>query len=253
MLSRMYRSFLCATLFGLATLSAVAATYTFKPNDGEGDYDDMLDLDHYKYFTWGFKNFTVPTGEYISKATLTIFNINNWTADENGIPVYKKNQYGQYVYVNGKKVVDYYLPENWLNIWLLDSAQNNTSTYASTSGKLKVYNDNDGSSDYFGNNWNYSAKQKIATYTDWSGGSNGNVETLVYDFANYGVLDDLQNYVANGGNFALGLDPDCHFWNTGVQLVIETKPYSVPETAGTLGLAGAGLGFLALLRCRVRK
>lgn len=251
MLRKKIQILLTALGASIAAFSLSAATFTFAPNDGEGDLDDMLDLDHYKYFTWGFRNFQVPEGQFISSAKLTIYNINNWTADENGIPVYKKNPNGTFVYVNGKKVVDYYLPENWLNIWLLDNAQANTSTYASTSGKLKVYSDNDGSTDYFGNNWNYSAKTKIATYTDWSGGNGGNVETLVYDFASHGVLDDLQNYISNGNNFALGLDPDCHYWNTGIKLVIETKPYSVSETTGTLGLAGVSLAVLLGLRRRL--
>lgn len=219
-----------------AVLSANASTFSFKPNDGEGDTDDMLDLDHYKYFTWGFKNFSVPAGETITNATLTIYNINNWTADENGY--WKK--------VNGVWVLQ---PENWLNIWLLDSVAN---TKASTDGKLTAYNDTDGGPDYFAG-WNSSAKTKIATYTDWNGGNNGDVVNLTFSFSSLGLLDELQAYVNNGNNFALGLDPDCHYWNTGVKLVIETAPYSVPETSGTLGLAGLGLGLLAAIRSRLRR
>ncbi len=184
----------------------------------------MFDLDHYKYFTWGFKNFVVPAGQHISSAKLSIFNINNWSADENGYWVGKTH-----------------VAENWLNIWLLDTAG---STNSSSSGLLKVYNDSDGGPDYFAT-WNSSSKVKIATYTDWNGGAGGDVVTLVYDFASKGVLDELQSYVANGNNFAIGIDPDCHYWNTGVQLVIETSPNSVPEGASSLGLLSLGLCLVA--------
>jgi hypothetical protein len=222
-----FRKLTLAVIIGFAGLSVQATTYTFAPNDFDGDADDMLDLDHYKYFTWGFKNFTIPAGEHITSAKLSIFNINNWTADENGY------------WVGSTHVA-----ENWLNMWLLDSV---SSTHASTSGKLKVYDDNDGGPDYFAT-WNASAKVKIATYTDWSGGNSGDVVTLNYDFAAAGVLDELESYIANANNFAIGLDPDCHYWNTGVQLIIVTSPNAIPETTGSLGLLGLGLGVIALAR-----
>jgi hypothetical protein len=249
--SRLTKFVLCIILASLTSVLAHATIFTFKPNDGEGDTDDMFDLDHYKYYTWGFSGFVVPTGEKITSAKLTISDINNWTADENGTPVYKKVN-GRYVYVNGKKVVDYYLPENWLNIWLLDGLATNKS---STSGKLTVYSDIDGGPDYF-SAWNNSSPlkkaAKIATYTDWSGGTSGDVVTLSYDFATYGVLDELEAYLATSNNFGLGFDPDCHYWNTGVKLVIETSRYNVPDTASSLGLAGMGFASLALLRRRLR-
>jgi hypothetical protein len=231
----LFRHLVCAVVIGFCSTAAFATTYSFAPNDGQGDTDDMFDLDHYKYYTWGFKNFQIPEGECITSAKLTISNINNWTADENGY----------WKYVNGQWVLK---PENWLNIWLLDGV---SSYNSSTSGLLKVYNDTDGGPDYF-STWSSSDKAKIATYTDWSGGSNGDVVTLTYDFATIGVLDELEAFISNGNNFALGFDPDCHYWNTGVNLVIVTAPCSVPEAGNTVGLAGLGFGLIALLRRRLK-
>jgi hypothetical protein len=249
------RKFSLSAIAAFSALSAYASTFTFTPNDGEGDVDDMLDLDHYKYFTWGFKNFAIPAGEHITNVRLSIYNVNNWTADENGEVVYKKDSRGRYIYVNGQKVIDHVIPENWLNVWLLDGV---SSTYSSTSGKLKVYDDADGGPDYFAN-WDSpiptAAKQavKIGTYTDWKGGDHGDVVTLNYDFRALGLIDEFEAYVNTGNSFGIGIDPDCHYWNTGVRLVVYTAHTSVPDSGNSLGLLGIGLGLLAMVRRYLRR
>jgi hypothetical protein len=224
----LFRVLITATL--LAVTAVTSSAVTFLPNDNDGDPDDILDLDHYKYFTWGFKNFFIPEGEHITSATISFSNINNWTSSENG-------------YWQG----NVHVAENWLNIWLLDKASS-----ASTNGKLKVYDDSDGGPDYF-STWNSSAKVKIATYTDWDGGNNGDVVNLNYSFADRGVLDELEAYVNNGNNFAIGIDPDCHYWNSGVTLVIQTSPYSVPDQSSVLPLLGISMGLLFSLRRRAQR
>ena len=51
-------------------------------------------------------------------------------------------------------------------------------------------------------------------------------------------LAALNAYAADG-LFGFGFDPDCHFYNNGITLTIETEPVPVP---GALLLGGLGLG-----------
>jgi len=72
-------------------------------------------------------------------------------------------------------------------------------------------------------------------------------QDLTYTFtaAQLGVL---AGYAADG-RFALGIDPDCHFYNNGVKLRIATQTSEIPEPA-TAGLLAAGAAALALRRRR---
>lgn len=77
-------------------------------------------------------------------------------------------------------------------------------------------------------------------------------QDLAYDLTPDEVVQ-LIEYVQNGANFGLGIDPDCHYYNNGVSLSLsyETPVPSaeVPEPLTVLAMT-AGLGGLG---CYVRK
>ncbi len=211
-----------------------AITTTFTPNDGYGDPNDIGDLDHAYYYTWGVKGFSIPQGQVITEAVLTITDINNWSATENG--------------------------NNWLRMYLLDTAENpfhyGSEEASGPSGRLQAYWDNGGVTDNLaGLSW--TAKSWIGTYTDYSGGDHGDVVTLTYNFSTLNLLDELTAYISNGSNFGLGFDPDCHYYNTGVTFAITTSdapptPPSLPDGGATAGLLVMGLGILHSVKRRVR-
>lgn len=53
-------------------------------------------------------------------------------------------------------------------------------------------------------------------------------------------LDALTAYLADG-NFGFGLDPDCHYWTTGVTFTVETAYIPIPSTMFLLGSGFVGL------------
>jgi len=77
-------------------------------------------------------------------------------------------------------------------------------------------------------------------------------DDLAYTF-NLGQLA-LLNTFAEDGSFALGIDPDCHFYNDGIRLWIETDTSggddpSVPEPSG-VAIITVALGGLLVRRRR---
>lgn len=201
---------LASSLFAFGLTSAASAI-TFTPSPA-----DLNDLDHDKAVKWGI-SYSIPSGQTITSATLTITNINNWAIETDALFIHLLNEN-----ING----------------------------------VSFLNDNTaGLSDYFGNS-DSATNKKLTTFTDdnetyrygrWQNPS----ETFTYTFTST-QLDWLNAFAADG-KFALGFDPDCHYFNDGVSLVITTgssNGLTVPDTGSSVILMGASLIGLAALRRR---
>lgn len=173
---------------------AWSASYSFTAKPA-----DLYDLDHTRYYTWGI-NWTVPSYEKITSASLFFDDIRNWDNKPNELYVH-----------------------------LLDDT---------TSG-VSIGYDNEAGGDQF-------AGQGILLNT-WYNLTTTPLD-ITYNFDPAQVAS-LISFLSNG-NFGLGFDPDCHYYNNGIKLTVNTT--SVPEP-GTILLLGLSLIGLAGLKRKFRK
>lgn len=200
----------------------LADTYNFTPND-----PDLADLPHQTFFVWGV-NWSVPTGQQIQSATLTYRNIYDWAVEPDRLYTHL---------LDSVPDPNRRLSPNYQQVGV-------PGTDRSYERITITGTDNQGGGDYFATNWQGEEVTLLMPdgtpyWSDPLGGSARNFN-LAYDLSSY--LDMLAD-----GSFGIGIDPDCHYFNSGIVLTIETGPVTtaaVPAPAAG-ALAAIGLALLA--------
>ncbi len=219
-----------ATNFSFNSTATAANTNGATDNTNETDYAggaNQFDLDHHYAYTWKLSGLTIPAGHTITSASICLKDIANWDTATNRLFVHLLN----------------------------------TSTYGGGSDGIQSTLDSlndDSISDYFAGVNGLGPSGLGADNTklfdeDWNKvGQNGYVATnYVYNF-NAAQLNALAAYIAANGDIAFGFDPDCHYWNNGINFSFTTAVTSTPEPI-SMALLGTGLAGLYVRRRRQQK
>ena len=97
-------------------------------------------------------------------------------------------------------------------------------------------------------------------WTDPNGGNNYKKTDVTFTFTGT-QISALISYINNGGatsggvyaDFGFAFDPDCHYYNTGIELKVVTKKYYVPDSGASIAFLGVGLLAVAGLRRRLHR
>lgn len=223
----------------------------------------LTQIDHHDIYTWGFNGISLA-GKTVLSATIAFTQINNWDTNQNRLYIdlldspNSKNSVPSGGAVNSIQV-DTNAGDVGIANWNDDFLHNNTNSVGANGG----------------GDWRYSltangsaAKGLVAVgANDTPDHANdlGHAGTQdgTHSFAGPGSpvnytytfsatdLTTLASYINNGGDFAFGFSPDCHYFDTAVTMQISLGNASVPEPKSIL-LLGA-VAFLLLRRIQRKR
>jgi hypothetical protein len=211
-------------------VNTVTKNYQFTPNPS-----DLGDLSHDQASAWGIQGVSLASGETVTSASIKIENLRNWELNEwnslfidllmwapEGVTTYYDQNLGN---ANGYED-DYFVGHQ--------------STYGTVNLTRLNYNVFPGSNGMYAN-----PSEGVQISFDGNYGSFPTYDVLINLSAS--ELTTLTSYL-NDGNFGLGVDADCHFYNEGFKLSLTTqKTSNVPEPSSLslmlIGLTSLGGAF----------
>jgi len=277
----------------LGASSASAGTLTFNSWSNNSGYNNFsyspgsptadpqeFPLQEFDLYTWGIAPVNV-SGQTITSASITINNIANWSGNTDELFMHLLNnatnlnitqlEWTTSTSEPNPPFTDYFLPANYpttanepgipynlvgsgINNLLPSASINNIAlndgTYAYTPSVINGVTGPGLPSNFSITNFDFNQGNNAASC------SSGNPQCVGGNFTyNFSAADltVLAADIASGNNIALGFDADCHFWNDGITLTINTtasgQQTGTPEPA-TLSLFALGLA--GVLRKRLR-
>ena len=219
-------------VLALAAVSFGDEIYTYTPSD-----PDIGDLNHDYAYSWGI-NGSQLVGKEITGAVLEINDLYNWKANE-----------WNALWIDLLDVAPVGITSKW------DGGATSNQDYFAYGRELDRLNYNYDPSNHDGKHDGlYSSRtQGISIVKDGYAWLDGGILGPKFDVAitfTGAELTALTNAIGSNGNFGFGIDPDCHFYNSGFKFTVTPRTTNVPEPAS---LSLFGLGLLGLFFFRRKK